>query len=129
MIQHSAVHVSFGNRRSVAEVGRPLFWSADPLSVAQRTTEMIADQQTGKNSAPALAATEMELPLFRCSAFFGLFLKIFQGEEMSKYWGLIPILILMNSKLRNSELLHAVDYSENRGSGIAELRNSSIGLQ
>jgi hypothetical protein len=37
-----------------AEVGRPLFWSAGPLSTAQQTTEMIADQQTGKNSGPAL---------------------------------------------------------------------------
>jgi hypothetical protein len=30
-------------------------WSAGPLSAAQRTTEMIADQRTGKNSRPALA--------------------------------------------------------------------------
>jgi hypothetical protein len=36
-------------------VGRPLFWSAGSLSAAQRTTEMIADQQTGKNSGPVLA--------------------------------------------------------------------------
>ncbi len=36
-------------------MGRPLFWSAGPLSAAQRTTEMIVDQRTGKNSGPALA--------------------------------------------------------------------------
>ncbi len=36
-------------------MGRPLFWSAGPPSAAQQTTEMIADQQTGKNSGPALA--------------------------------------------------------------------------
>jgi hypothetical protein len=36
-------------------VGRPLFWSADPLSAAQQTTEMIADQRTAKNSGSALA--------------------------------------------------------------------------
>ncbi len=33
-----------------SKVDRPLFWSA-----AQRTTEMIADQRTGKNGGPALA--------------------------------------------------------------------------
>ncbi len=36
------------------------------------------------------------------------------------------ILILI---LRNSKLQHAVDYSENSGSGIAELRTNSRGLQ
>jgi hypothetical protein len=40
---------------SVPEVGRPLFWFAGPLSAAQQTIEMIADQRTGKNSGPALA--------------------------------------------------------------------------
>jgi hypothetical protein len=38
-------------------------------------------------------------------------------------------LILRNSELRNSELRHAVDYSENSGSGIAELRTSGSALQ
>jgi hypothetical protein len=32
-----------------------LFWSAGLLSAAQWTTEIIADQQTGKNTGPALA--------------------------------------------------------------------------
>jgi hypothetical protein len=36
---------------------------------------------------------------------------------------------LRNGKLRNSELRHDVDYNENSGSGIAELRTSSSGLQ
>ncbi len=39
----------------LAEVSIPLFWSAGLLSNAQRTTQMIADQRTGKNSGPALA--------------------------------------------------------------------------
>jgi hypothetical protein len=38
-----------------SEMCRPLFWSAGPLFAVQRTTKMIADQQTGKNSGPALA--------------------------------------------------------------------------
>jgi hypothetical protein len=38
-----------------SHVGRQLFWSAGPLSAAQRTTEMIADQRTRINSGPALA--------------------------------------------------------------------------
>jgi hypothetical protein len=48
-------------------VGRPLFWFAGPLSAAQRTTEMIADQRTGYNSGPALADNRNEasaIPLF-----------------------------------------------------------------
>jgi hypothetical protein len=36
---------------------------------------------------------------------------------------------LRKSELRNIELLHAVDYSENRGSGIVVLWTSSSGLQ
>jgi hypothetical protein len=80
-----------------AEAGIPLFWSAVPLSAAQRTTEMIADQRTGKNSGPALAD-------YRNGASAILLFCI-----------LWPI-------FRNSELRHAVDYSENSGSGIAELR-------
>jgi hypothetical protein len=86
----------------------------------------------------------MERPLFRYSAFVGLFLKIFKREKMIRYWGLIPILILQNSELQNSELRnsellnselwnsklrHAVDYSENSGTGRAELWTSSSGLQ
>jgi hypothetical protein len=39
---------------SLSEVSRPLFWSDGPLSAAQQTSEMIADQRTGKNSGPAL---------------------------------------------------------------------------
>jgi hypothetical protein len=39
---------------------------------------MIADQQTGKNSRPALATTEIELPLFRYFAVQHLFLPIFK---------------------------------------------------
>jgi uncharacterized protein YjbI with pentapeptide repeats len=35
---------------------------------------------------------------------------------------------LRNSVLWNSELRHAVNYSENSGSGIAELRTGSSGL-
>jgi cadmium resistance protein CadD (predicted permease) len=66
---------------------------------------MIADQRPGKNSGPALANYRNEASIFRCSAFFGLFLKMFQREEIIKLWGLIPILIL----------IHAVDYSEIAG--------------
>jgi hypothetical protein len=36
---------------------------------------------------------------------------------------------LRNSEVRNSELQHAVDFSENRGSWIAELRTSSSVVQ
>ncbi len=49
------------------KVGRPLLWSAGPLSYAQRTTEMIANQQTGKNSGPPLADYQngaFAIPLF-----------------------------------------------------------------
>jgi hypothetical protein len=42
---------------------------------------------------------------------------------------LISILILMNSELQISELLHAVDYSENSGRGIAELWTSGSALR
>jgi hypothetical protein len=50
--EYSAPAVQFSGLSP--EVGRPLFWSASPLSAAQRTTKMIADQKTGKNSGPAL---------------------------------------------------------------------------
>jgi hypothetical protein len=46
---------------------------------------MIADQQTGKNSGPALANYRnwaCAIPLF-CICFY-LFLKIFQSEEIIK---------------------------------------------
>jgi uncharacterized protein YjbI with pentapeptide repeats len=36
---------------------------------------------------------------------------------------------LQNSELQNSELRHAVDNSENSGSGTAEFRTSNSGLQ
>jgi hypothetical protein len=67
---------------SQSEVGIPLLWSAGPLSAAQRTNEMIAVQRTGKYNIAdqRLRTTEMELPVFRCSAYFGLILKIFQRE-------------------------------------------------
>ncbi len=35
-------------------------------SAAQQTTEMLADQRTGKNSGPAPADYQIELPLVRC---------------------------------------------------------------
>jgi hypothetical protein len=62
-----------------SKVGRPLFWSAGPLFAAQWTSEMIADQQTGKNSGPLKLS-------FRYSAVlsFGLFKKLFQREEIIK---------------------------------------------
>jgi uncharacterized protein YjbI with pentapeptide repeats len=67
--------------------------------------------------------TEMDLPLFRCSAFLA-YLKKFQREEIIKKWGLIPILILRNSELRNSELRNSkLEKSELRNS---ELRNSEL---
>jgi hypothetical protein len=138
------------------EVGRPLFWSAGPLSTAQWTTEIIADQRTGKNSGPALANNRngaSSIPLF-C-----IFLPIFKNVSKRRNYqimGLIPILILIlwnselwnselrnsklrnselrnseprNSELRNSKLWHAVDYSENSGSGRVELQASSNKLQ
>ncbi len=61
----------------------------------------------------------MELPLFRYSAFFGLFFKIFQREEIITEWGLIPILILMNSELRNRE-------QQNSELRNIELQNSEL---
>ncbi len=44
------ISVAFPRYRLKPKVGRPLFWSA-----AQRTTEMLVDQRTGKNSGPAPA--------------------------------------------------------------------------
>jgi hypothetical protein len=38
-------------------------------SAAQRTTEMLVDQQTGKITDRRQRTTEVELPLFRCSEF------------------------------------------------------------
>ncbi len=120
-------------------MGRPLFWSAGPLSAAQRTTEMIVDQRNGKNGRPELA--DYGNGASAILHFLAYFQKYFIEKKLSNSWGLIPILTLIlrnsklrsselrNSKLLNRELRHAMDYSENSGSGIAELRISSSGLQ
>jgi hypothetical protein len=74
-------------KRNVAlspEVDRPLFWSTGPLSAAQRTTEMIVDQRTGKKSGPALADYRNGASAIPLICIFGLILKIFQREEIIK---------------------------------------------
>jgi hypothetical protein len=83
----------------------------------------------------------MELLLF---CFFWPIFKNIYEKKLSNNRGLIPIPILMNSKLWNSEfrkselrnsklrnswLRHALDYSENSGSRIAELRTSGSALR
>ncbi len=60
----------------------------------------------------------MELPLFRCSAFFGLI-------KEKKFF----LIGQRDSELRNTLLGHAVDYSENSDSVTAELVTSSSELQ
>jgi hypothetical protein len=77
-------HYFFTLAGANTKVGRPLFWSAGPLSAAQQTTEMIAEQRTGKNSEPALADYQdgvSAIPLF---SIFWPILKIFQREEIIK---------------------------------------------
>jgi hypothetical protein len=59
-----------------AEVGRPIF---GPVYY-----QNVADQRTGKNNGPVLVDYRIEISLFRCSEFFGPFLKIFQREEIIK---------------------------------------------
>ena len=49
-IENYGINIIVKKQALSAEVGRPLFWSA-----AKQTTEIIADQRTGKNSGPALA--------------------------------------------------------------------------
>jgi hypothetical protein len=64
-------------------VGRPLFWSAGPLSAAQQTTEnMIGDQWIGKNSRPALADYQKRASAIPQLCIFWPILKIFQREEI-----------------------------------------------
>jgi hypothetical protein len=53
-----------------------------PLSAVQQTTEMIADQWTGKNSGPAL--TDYRNGASSIPLHFWLFFKIFQSEEIIK---------------------------------------------
>jgi hypothetical protein len=96
-------YVQFHYIHLTPEVGRPLFWSTGPLSGAQQTTEMIADQRTAKNSGSALADYRngafavllfcifwpilkkyFEFPLFRCSAFLAYFKKYFREKKIIK---------------------------------------------
>jgi hypothetical protein len=65
-------------------VGRPLFWSAGLLSDAQRTSEMIADQQTGKNSGPPLADYQNEASVIQLFGIFCVILKIFRTSRLVK---------------------------------------------
>ncbi len=67
-----------------AEVGRLLFWSAGRWSPVYWATEMIADQQTGKNCGPALADYRNRAFANLLFCFFGLILKKFQREEIIK---------------------------------------------
>ncbi len=121
----------------LAEVGRPLLWSAlvhSPLPSGppklQRTRGLvkIADQRQ--------RTTEMELPLFRI--FWPNLSNVSKrrndqtmgGQQNSElHDSQLRNSQLRNSQLRNSQLRHAVDYSENSSSGIAELPTSSSGLQ
>ncbi len=81
-------------------------------STAQQTTKTIVGQRQ--------RTTGIELPLFHCSEFWPIFKNILNRRNY-KIMGLILI-------LRNSELRHAVDHSENSGSGIAELQTSDSTL-
>jgi hypothetical protein len=60
--------------------------------------------------------TEIELLLLCCSEFWPILKKI-SNRRNYQIMGFILILILI---LRDGELQHAVDYSENSGSRIAE---------
>jgi hypothetical protein len=149
VLVHLHVHVAWTQLRT-PEVSRPLFWSAGPLSAVQQTTEMIADQRTGKNSRPAQAHYWNWASIILLFCIFWPVLKIFQRKKLSNNWGWYWYCGIANYGIANcgiancniqwttvkiavAELqncgLDSVDYSENSRNRISELRTSGSTLR